>query len=411
MEASTDALPFFLLQLTTLLARYQTLSTPTPSLVRNKMQFNRLDTYWGILDPAEINVKVLWSQILAGGYHIYWAVSRETIVHLKQKVDQGLLVYEKCPLTLLRQFAADRLLVPPTDCANGRRQMVNFLTEADDDARFERLMDLPIELRNEIFMMYLAEFHPAHNHPNQPPLARTSRQVRAEILPWLYVKRGTATITLDYHKENDLRLHVRPAVQGYFSRMSAERFVHIRPFEFPVMKRRYRRGYGPTSNELAAKIILERKKHGKFSIEVCFWSLDWNGPRRRNAITREIEKALEISADESGREQKLTQLDIPVICERIEQAYHLKPEYAGVMQKLEFVVWLSNDNDEISITKQEDKYMVKAKSSNERLRATYVSTVQKLVDQVAARSEGGKLETEDIFKIRRAIEEVYRERY
>jgi hypothetical protein len=113
---------------------------------------------------------------------------RELYVHCQR----GLLSYEGLPLRELKLYATQRGL--PT--TSGQRlpitELKAQLERADDDATF-RLMDLPPELRNIIFLHYFRSFlapYSRYSHltaiKSQPPITRVSRALRQESLPLFY---------------------------------------------------------------------------------------------------------------------------------------------------------------------------------------------------------------------------------
>ena len=69
---------------------------------------------------------------------------------------------------------------------------MEILEKADENFRFEKLLDLPAELRVVIYGFYF-ESLPQLDEPTQPPLAKVSRLIRQESLPIFF---GTCTFIL-----------------------------------------------------------------------------------------------------------------------------------------------------------------------------------------------------------------------
>lgn len=70
--------------------------------------------------------------------------------------------------------------------SDSRSQAISDLEERDDNEVFTRFLDLPPELRNRVYEYYNAPFSKGLVVPTQPPLARTCRIIRAEVLPVFY---------------------------------------------------------------------------------------------------------------------------------------------------------------------------------------------------------------------------------
>ena len=66
------------------------------------------------------------------------------------------------------------------------RLLLPKLEKMDDVRDFPRFMELPAELRTRVYELYVAAFPNTLRLPTKPPLSRTSRFVRQEVLPVLY---------------------------------------------------------------------------------------------------------------------------------------------------------------------------------------------------------------------------------
>ena len=117
------------------------------------------------------------------GFFYKRGVSRERLVALLNRSDRGLLSYERCPVSELRQFCVDRKLVKKQRA--GKAELAAALEQADDDPEFHCFSDLAPELRLIVYGHYLESIEQG-TAPTQPPLARVSRMLREEALPVFY---------------------------------------------------------------------------------------------------------------------------------------------------------------------------------------------------------------------------------
>lgn len=103
---------------------------------------------------------------------------------------RGLISYEGLSITEFRLFIARRGLPTITDKKHTRSSLKAQLEQADEDATFDRFLDLPPEIRCQIYEHYFGSLNsPAHRYSPigpQPPITRTSRQTREEALPLFY---------------------------------------------------------------------------------------------------------------------------------------------------------------------------------------------------------------------------------
>lgn len=135
-------------------------------------------------------------------------VSRETtlerLADLVSRFERGCLNYTSYDANTLEGFAAARSL---QDYGNGRlskKALIGVLEHADDNARFERMLELPAELRVRIYEYYcLALGHSFALGPGyvplehrQPPLTLACRLLRQESLPLFY---DTCVLLVDFH--------------------------------------------------------------------------------------------------------------------------------------------------------------------------------------------------------------------
>ncbi|KAK3632385.1 hypothetical protein LTR56_016399 [Elasticomyces elasticus] len=100
------------------------------------------------------------------------------------RADRGYLSYEKYEEAELRHFCGSRSLELAAESTVSKADLVAALEEADDTWTFP-LMDLPPELRLEIYAHHFAAFD-LETNITPPPVTTACRQVRTEALPLFY---------------------------------------------------------------------------------------------------------------------------------------------------------------------------------------------------------------------------------
>ncbi|KXS98980.1 hypothetical protein AC578_4994 [Pseudocercospora eumusae] len=156
-------------------------STTVKQLQDIKMQDMSLNNYWRLRGPGDYLLPSCFRKALADAG--YKPRTKQPAFYL-YRVQKNLPCYEKCTVKELRKFATDRAAhEKPTKA--GRAALTDALLTADESISFHRFMDLPPELRNNIYELYFADFC-ALRTPSQPPIARTSHQVRDEALSTFY---------------------------------------------------------------------------------------------------------------------------------------------------------------------------------------------------------------------------------
>jgi hypothetical protein len=141
------------------------------------------NTYWAIGGSAVETHRM-------GGSGADWA-SR---INRSDRKDRGLLDYKNCKVTELKGFFEARGIKLPT----GRRYKVDLiaaLEKADDEAKFTKFFDLPVELRSMVADTYFDALPVLPSLPHQPPLTLASPALRAEVLPLFH---PNTTLTLSF---------------------------------------------------------------------------------------------------------------------------------------------------------------------------------------------------------------------
>ncbi|CAK4033353.1 Hypothetical predicted protein [Lecanosticta acicola] len=139
--------------------------------------------------------------------------TRSRLLYLVSRMDKEMLDYEKCAYEELLSFCARRNLAISNTIRNGKknavpvthvlaksphichfkkRELINALEKADENANVTSFTRLPAELRNVVYSYSFDYFHAsAENNPlPPPPVAHASRLLRSEALPLFYQDYG-----------------------------------------------------------------------------------------------------------------------------------------------------------------------------------------------------------------------------
>ncbi|KAK5171377.1 uncharacterized protein LTR77_004521 [Saxophila tyrrhenica] len=121
--------------------------------------------------------------------HGYRAKTRLTHAQLLELVHANVheyIEFRKIRLSKLERFAHARGLELPEEAT--KDALVPVLIKADNERQFSKIFDLPPELRVLIEEFHLSDFARRWGLLclNQPPLARTCRLLRNDVLPLFY---------------------------------------------------------------------------------------------------------------------------------------------------------------------------------------------------------------------------------
>lgn len=144
--------------------------------------------YWKLDSGAALSKCSLLERLSNKKFTTPKEIYRSRLDNLYVRCQRGLLSYEGLPLRELRKFAAQRAL--PIDnkaTLNSIKALKGLLEKADDDITFDRLSELPPELRQIILLHYFDSLVVREaRHKQQPPVTRVSRKLREESLPLHY---------------------------------------------------------------------------------------------------------------------------------------------------------------------------------------------------------------------------------
>jgi hypothetical protein len=149
--------------------------------------------------------------------------------------------YHECTLRELQTFARNRGIMT---AAIGLKKpaLAQLLLQADAERTFEKLFELPPEVRNIIYQFYVGDLGTtwvryrylretatyALHAPAQPPLASISRQLRHEVLPIFY---QDCRFLLDFGRKNKEGYRLYRRSREFLDHLSVEHLGNIRNLE------------------------------------------------------------------------------------------------------------------------------------------------------------------------------------
>ncbi|KAK3722730.1 hypothetical protein LTR37_002301 [Vermiconidia calcicola] len=163
------------------------------------------DTYWRsdtddtLATYKQYTKAALKSEFEKEGKNIKKSITKAQLLEMKQRLDKGLVIYAACSVEELRGFHEVRGISTSDNKCSTRPSLTTKLMAADLSPIFDRLFALPAELRVRTYEYYTGSFPKRLRTPAAPPLARTCKQLKAEVLPMFY---STLTIELIFLRSN-----------------------------------------------------------------------------------------------------------------------------------------------------------------------------------------------------------------
>jgi hypothetical protein len=154
------------------------------------------------------------------GYRIVSGTRKAQLVYHRERHERNLPSYAKCATAELGKFARARGLIPSFGKAPPKRELIDLLSEADENPRFDRFAELPAELRVQIYEYYVDAFSDVENTLRPPPLALMSKQLMEEVMPIFYAR---SVFELHYYERNPFD-HWQPA--RYFPETGTRGLLH-----------------------------------------------------------------------------------------------------------------------------------------------------------------------------------------
>lgn len=114
---------------------------------------------------------------------------RDRLAHLYSRAQRGLPFYDDMSYHELHRFCQSRRIkLPLDDERHDRNRLQSILEQADEDATFDRFLDLPPELRVRIYEMHKASLD-FGDFSVAPPITSVSKLVRVEALSVFFHER------------------------------------------------------------------------------------------------------------------------------------------------------------------------------------------------------------------------------
>ncbi|KAK3697682.1 hypothetical protein LTR37_017331 [Vermiconidia calcicola] len=218
------------------------------------------DTYWRTDTNNTLHKKTtkaaLKTELGRAGSKFKKSITKAELWETKQRLDKGLISYAACSVKELRGFVEARGILTTDNKCSTRSSLTTKLIAADRSPRFNGLFALPAELRVRIYEYSMSSFPKRLRTPAEPPLARTCRQLRNEVLPIFY---STFTIELTFLRPNPTsNCHPDDDTTRFLSSISPENLAAIRSVYLNVsdiLSRHHR--VGAEFTILAGSILLE----------------------------------------------------------------------------------------------------------------------------------------------------------
>ena len=144
-----------------------------------------LHGYWKLedYDKAHSSRHELQSILRKRKFYVKSSTTKERLAKLLSRSDRGLLSYDAYTVSELRKFCTQRQIFLSGN--ENKQALVDMLEIEDEEAEFDKLVDLPAELRNHIYSLHFQDF-PILGRPVPPPITEVSPQLRKETLQLFY---------------------------------------------------------------------------------------------------------------------------------------------------------------------------------------------------------------------------------
>ena len=141
--------------------------------------------YWKLKRPDDLRMTVrlsaqqLQDELESSAYFFYSSAAKPRLLQLYSRRERGLLSYEAYKIAELREFCSQRNVQLARNAK--KAEVVSVLEAEDENATFDRFLDLPAELRNYVYSLHFETLE--IDCPSiPPPITYVSRQLRQESL-------------------------------------------------------------------------------------------------------------------------------------------------------------------------------------------------------------------------------------
>jgi hypothetical protein len=177
--------------------------------------------YWVLPDYSSYTKARLLKILDEHHYEVKKSSDKAELLFHINRAKRYMVCYLKCSTAELHQFVKDRNLIPSLPLTLSRSSLSKVLTTADNDLRFNRILDLPAELRKEIYEYYV-DFEDELAALCPPPLAQASKQLKAEVLPIFH---NRCVFLLDFDYGNARFEHTRLRYSGFAPSLVTKRLL------------------------------------------------------------------------------------------------------------------------------------------------------------------------------------------
>lgn len=143
------------------------------------------NTYWAIggtaIDTAAMR---LTTRKTFNDYMPRPTTGDDAVAYFDRKA-RGLTNYGQCLVNELKELIRARGIDIPVGCVR-KEALIAELEKADNEVTFSKFLELPAELRNNVYEKYFESLGDLPLLPHQPPLLLAVRQLREEGLPKYY---------------------------------------------------------------------------------------------------------------------------------------------------------------------------------------------------------------------------------
>ena len=195
-------------------------------VVSNKPRYNgsAFDEYWKISRWCDMSCYDLKQELKQHQYKIPSSANKARLIEVMSRCQRGLMLYDGCQPKELSTFCTNRGIEIRSKLKPKKRQLIATIEDADDQRVFHRFMDLPPELRVQIYTSYFSSLGTVEQ-PIHPPITRVAHLVRKESLPLFY---AVTRFTVGWVRHIPSRHHVAKKKGEFFQNTSAENIGLIR---------------------------------------------------------------------------------------------------------------------------------------------------------------------------------------
>lgn len=146
--------------------------SPTPPRYVDGTTGSTSINYWKLIAPnSTAKAKKFLRQ---KGCRYPKKATQAVLLDLHSRAQRGLPRYHRFRLNELQLFCITRGLKTTTDNPGTKAQLIQLLQHADDTSTFPHFLDIPPELRVQIYTFHLQDLDPEDALPTQPPVTKVS---------------------------------------------------------------------------------------------------------------------------------------------------------------------------------------------------------------------------------------------